>query len=303
MAHTEASMGWGLRYAPHVGYLPPDVELLFRALAGADRAAHVEFAAREGFAGILYPWAAESAAAQRVSVRQALRATGLDCSCVVSAPMSAILDPLWVTAGAAADERALGYVRHALAVAQELGSGILAVLIRGDGTQSTTTQWQRAADRLRASADLAARQGVVLAVEPMIDLPEMLLPTFATAVDFVHHVAHPGVKLIFDTGHVTRMGDPLQSSFVDAYDDIALLQLADMPGRIEPGAGSIEFVPLLAHAMRRGYSGLVDLEHGWSQPGQDAERHGLQLLRRLDQSAQEVLRADQRASRPDRKGR
>ncbi len=90
-------------------------------------------------------------------------------------------------------------------VAQELGSTMLAVLIRGDGTQSTTTQRHRAADRLRASADLAARQGVVLAIEPMIDLPDMLLPTFSAAVDFVHQVSHPGVKLIFDTGHVTRM--------------------------------------------------------------------------------------------------
>lgn len=52
-------------------------------------------------------------------------------------------------------------------------------------------------------------------------------------------------------GHLTRMGDPLLATYVEAYDDIHGLQLADMPGRVEVGAGEIDFVPLLAHALRR----------------------------------------------------
>jgi hydroxypyruvate isomerase len=133
--------------------------------------------------------------------------------------------------------------------------------------------------------DLAAETGVTVGVEPMISLPGMLLRTFAEGVELVRAVHHPAVQLIFDTGHVTAMGDPLTASFIAAYDDICRLQLADMPGRVEPGSGQIDFVPLLAHAIRQGYSGLVDLEHDWATPGEAAERRGIGQLAAIDAAA------------------
>jgi hydroxypyruvate isomerase len=275
---------WALRYAPHVGYVPPD-RLLFRAHAGENRADHVRFAARHGMAGILYPWAGDSPPEERIAVAAALRETGLCCSCVVTSSWSAIMDPIWVAAGSTARLRALDNVRSALRMAKELGSSTLAVLIRSDGATARSVQLGTALDRLREAADEVAKDNMVLAVEPMIELPDMLLRNFEEGVELVRAAAHPAVKLIFDTGHLTQMGDPLVKSYSDAYDDIALLQLADMPGRIEPGAGSLEITELLTHALRRGYGGLVDLEHHWSQPGEEGEQRGLRLLHDLDRRA------------------
>jgi hydroxypyruvate isomerase len=118
-------------------------------------------------------------------------------------------------------------------------------------------------------------------------LPDMLLRSFAEGVELVRAAAHPGIKLIFDTGHVTHMGDSLLPTYVAAYDDICLLQLADMPGRIEVGGGEIDFVPLLTHAIRRGYRGFVDLEHDWSQPGATGERRGIEKLAMIDARARQ----------------
>src|SRR5262249_33309451 len=129
-----------------------------------------------------------------------------------------------------------------------------------------------------------------LAVEPMIALPDMLLRTFAEAVDLIRAAGHPALKLIFDTGHVFDMGDPVSQTYVEAYDDIALLQLADMPGRVAPGTGAIDMVHIIVHAMRRGYSGLVDLEHGWSHPGKAAEQEGLERLAQIEAIATRLLR-------------
>jgi len=279
-------MDWALRYSPHVGYAPAD-RLLFRDLAGSDRAAHVRFAAREGMAGILYPWAVDGPAAERRAVKEALQETGLECSLIVSTPLAAVMEPVWVADGGGAQAKLLGYVTDALRVAKDLGSTNLAVLIRSDGRTAAAVQRRRAIDRLRAAADLAAAEDVVLAVEPMIVLPDMLLRNFADGVELVRAAAHPAIKLIFDTGHVTQMGDPLLSTYVSAYDDVSLLQLADMPGRVEVGGGQIDFVPLLAHAIRRGYGGLVDLEHDWSQPGAAGERRGIEQLATIDARARQ----------------
>lgn len=277
-------MNWSLRYAPHVGYAPAD-RLLFRAHAGHDRAAHVLFAARKGFAGVLYPWAVDSPPEERAAIAAVLRQTGLECSCVVATPLATLVEALWVTDTPEAQSRLLDLVGRALVVSKQLGSTQLAVLLRGDGHTSEPVQRRLAADRLRRVGDLAAAAGVTLGIEPMISLPGMLLGTFAEGVELVRTVNHPAVKLIFDTGHVTAMGEPLTATYIAAYDDICRLQLADMPGRIEPGSGEIDFVPLLAHAIRRGYSGLVDLEHDWAAPGEDAERRGIEQLAAIDAAA------------------
>jgi hydroxypyruvate isomerase len=218
-------------------------------------------------------------------VKAALQETGLECGCIVATPRAAVMESLWVADGADAQARLLDHVTTSLWVAKELGSSSLAVLLRGDGQTAVNVQRRRAIDRLRTTADLAATAGISLAIEPMIVLPDMLLRNFADGVEFIRSVAHPAVKLIFDTGHVTQMGDPLLPTYIEAYDDIGTLQLADMPGRVEPGAGEINFVPLLAHAIHRGYSGLVDLEYHWSEAGEGGERRGIEALAAIDAEA------------------
>ena len=287
-------MDWALRYSIHLGYAPPE-RLLFRALAGTDRVDHVRFAARMGFAGVLYPWATGRSAEERHAVKAALDETGLQCGSIVSTPLAAFtdrVDPVWVAAGMEAQGRMLGYLADAIMVAKDLGSDNLAVLIRSDGQTAPGVQRRRAVDRLRLAADIAASNGMALAIEPMVNLPDMLLRSFAEGVELVRAAAHPSIKLIFDTGHLTRMGDPILSSYVEAYDDIHSLQLADMPGRVEVGAGEIDFVPLLAHALRRGYRGLVDLEHDWLEPGEAAERRAIDRLSAIDARARRLAFGD-----------
>lgn len=280
-------MHWVLRYAPHLGYAPPD-KLLFRELAGPNRENHVRFAAQQGMAGVLYPWAADSPPEERESVRIALQQTNLQCSCIVSVPFSAILDPIWVSGSISAKPDWRQYLQRSIQVAKDLGSGCLAVLIRADPEQSRPHQIRTATDRLRQAADIAASHGLILCVEPMIALPDMLLRTFGEGVDLVRSAAHPALKLIFDTGHVFQMGDPVSTTYIEAYDDIALLQLADMPGRVEPGAGTIDMVQIIAYAIRRGYRGLVDLEHGWSDPSPSGEQEGLSRLAQIEAIATRV---------------
>jgi len=96
---------------------------------------------------------------------------------------------------------------------------------------------------------------------------------------------HPTVRLIFDTSHVQIMDGDLLFHLEQAWEHVAIVQLADNPGRLEPGSGEINFESVLRLLVRLGYQGLVELEYGWQQPGAESERRGLEKLRQLDLTA------------------
>jgi hydroxypyruvate isomerase len=69
------------------------------------------------------------------------------------------------------------------------------------------------------------------------------------------------VTLLFDTYHLTNNGEDLLAC-VDTYGArIGHVQLADSPGRHEPGTGSIDFAAVLAALSGAGYGGLVAAEY------------------------------------------
>lgn len=288
-------MEWVLRYAPHTGYLPHNRTPLFNASAGPDPVDQVRFAAACGMAGVMDPWAIDRTPQQLEAINAALNETGLVCGCVCLTPLERFLQSLWVTE--TEPDELQEHLHRALQVAGGLGSSVLAVLLLEEQGTAPAVQRRRAIDRLRRAGDTVSARGITLAIEPIGGFPGMLLGSFAEAVDLIRQVNHPNVKLIFDTGHLTVMGDPLLESYVNAFPDIAVLQLADMPDRVEPGAGTIDFAPILAHAIAQGYTGLVELEHQWSTPGRDAEERGLEALRRIEVEALALVANSRAVSR------
>lgn len=275
-------MSWTLRYTSHLGYAPPDVPLFRDSVNNVDLVAHIDYAADLGLAGILYPWAVSRSAAERDAVAGAIAERKLECSCIVYAPFEAIQVPLWVDASAQAKRQLEQQIRVAASVARSLHSKMVAVLIKGDNTRDAAEQRACAIDKLRALAPIAMDHGVLLGVEPMIALPDMLLKNVVETRDVIGEVDSPAVRMIFDTGHVQMMDGDVVNRFIECVDQIGLIQLADQPGRVEPGAGEIDFDPILLHAVRQGYTGLVDLEHGWLNATAAGEEEGLRRIRKLD---------------------
>ena len=61
-----------------------------------------------------------------------------------------------------------------------------------------------------------------------------------------------------------------------------MVQIADNPGRLEPGSGEINFATIFRALKVHDYHGLVELEHGWSEPTRACEQRGIETLRRID---------------------
>jgi hydroxypyruvate isomerase len=117
-------------------------------------------------------------------------------------------------------------------------------------------------ENLKRHAEDAARAGLVLLVEPIAEsrIPGLLVNRLEDGLAMVRAVAMPSVRLLFDTGHVAMMGEDVPAALAACGDAIGLLQLADIPGRVDPGLGDLDWAAIARAIGETGYQGLVELE-------------------------------------------
>jgi hydroxypyruvate isomerase len=74
-------------------------------------------------------------------------------------------------------------------------------------------------------------------------------------------VGEPNVALQYDVFHMARMGEDVEAALRAHIDLVAHVQIADLPGRGEPGSGSLDFSALYALLEELGYGGWVSAEY------------------------------------------
>jgi hydroxypyruvate isomerase len=124
-------------------------------------------------------------------------------------------------------------------------------------------QWDTLAGNVGYAARRLREAGRTLLVESVntFDVPGFLLPTTGEALRLIDAAGEPSVRLQFDAYHVARMeGEPAQV-FTDLADRISHLQIADNPGRHQPGSGTTDFAALFSVLDDTGYAGAVGLEY------------------------------------------
>ncbi len=117
-------------------------------------------------------------------------------------------------------------------------------------------------DNLDFAADLLRPKGIVVLIEPLnpIDVPGYLLSSFDVARSILSRRAS-GIGMQFDAYHATRMGLDLIDELDRSLPYVRHVQFADVPGRHEPGTGSVPFADLLS-ALRAGrYAGWLGAEY------------------------------------------
>jgi hydroxypyruvate isomerase len=114
-----------------------------------------------------------------------------------------------------------------------------------------------------------------MVLEPLNTLrnhPGMFLTTSPQAFLVCKAVASPSCKILFDIYHQQITEGNLIPNINAAWDEIAYFQTGDNPGRNEPGTGEINFRNVFKHIHSKGFTGVVGMEHGNSQRGQEGER-------------------------------
>lgn len=136
----------------------------------------------------------------------------------------------------------------------------------------TGAMWLKARDTLARIADLGERESVTFVLENLNEAVDHPRTPFAKADDTIALVAavnHPALKLNLDLYHAQIGEGNLIELCRRALPYIGEIQVADVPGRMEPGTGEINY-PAIARALQAmGYAGTIGLE-AW--PSGDDER-------------------------------
>jgi hydroxypyruvate isomerase len=155
-------------------------------------------------------------------------------------------------------------VEQAIAYAQALGCTRVNCLagIRPESVDSGSAR-ETFLGNLRFAAPRLERAGIQLLIEPINtrDMPGFFLCGTAQALDVIADVGSPNLFLQFDMYHMYMMGEDLGATIDAHIDRIAHMQLADAPGRHEPGTGDIDYRSLIRRIDRAGYTGWIGCEY------------------------------------------
>jgi len=155
-------------------------------------------------------------------------------------------------------------VRAALDYAPALGVERINCLVgkRLDGVPQEE-QWRVLVENLRYAARELGTQGRLLLVEPLntLDIPGFFLNNTRDALRVLSEVGEPNIRLQYDVYHMQRMEGNLALTLQAHLARIGHIQIADNPGRHQPGTGEIRYAFLLGELDRLGYGGFVGLEY------------------------------------------
>jgi hydroxypyruvate isomerase len=131
-----------------------------------------------------------------------------------------------------------------------------------------------AVENLAVAGRAAARIGGTVLVEPVSGAPRYPLRTAADAVGVIDRVAADtgvgNLGLLCDLYHLAVNGNDLDRVIVTYSDRVAHVQIADAPGRHEPGTGTLDLDRYLGALAGGGYAGWVGLEYVPSRGSADS---------------------------------
>jgi hydroxypyruvate isomerase len=183
------------------------------------------------------------------------------------------------------EEDCLATVRQALEMAKRFGTrrvNLLAGMLPAGLPRRRALE--TASATLRRAADLADGTGVQLVIENISPAVAdgYFASTVAESAELLAAANHPGAGMQLDQFHVTMLGgDPVV--VVERYGNaIGHVQIADVPGRHQPGTGHAPIAAFLEKLDQVGYDGYVGLEYvpqgtmdealAWLPPGLRGQR-------------------------------
>ena len=155
-------------------------------------------------------------------------------------------------------------VREAISAARRFGTRRLNALAGIPPAGVSRDEARRTAvANLRAAAPLVAKAGMTLLVEAIntVDMPGYFAATADMAADLVLAADSPNVRLQLDQYHVGMMGDDPRAVLRRYFPLVGHVQIADVPGRHQPGTGQQPIPAFLRDLDDLGYTGSVGLEY------------------------------------------
>jgi hydroxypyruvate isomerase len=128
---------------------------------------------------------------------------------------------------------------------------------------SDAEHWQTLVRNARFAAKEFAKRGLELLIEPInhFDIPGFFLNRSGDTLKLLDEIAEPNVRLQYDVYHAQREEGELVATIGQQLARIGHIQIADNPGRHQPGTGEINFPFLFRRLDELNYPGYIGLEY------------------------------------------
>ncbi|MBB6429502.1 hydroxypyruvate isomerase family protein [Algisphaera agarilytica] len=267
---------FNLLYAPHFG--------MFKHHAGDDLIDQLKFAHSLGFRA----WEDNGMMKRDVATQEKIAATmsELGMTMGVFVAHAGFKDGLYVNGGSEARAFLQQQMREAVEVAKRVNAK-WCTIVPGKFVNNLEWDYQTAnvVDCLRAMAEVCEPEGLVMVLEPLnpwTNHPGLFLTKIPQAYAICEAVNSPSCKILDDLYHQQITEGNLIPNMEKAWKHIAYIQVGDNPGRKEPGTGEINYLNVFADLHRRGFKGIVGMEHGNSVDGKEGELRVINAYRQCD---------------------
>lgn len=241
--------------------LAPNIELLFTEAGDYDD--RVRAASAAGFTAVEMwgPTGADAPAKPKDlrALKAALDETGLQLTAQLSEPRTQFMIP--------PKDHSEFYRKldEGVEIARDLACPRIVV---GSGTgfggSKRHTQLDELVEIYRKATAQIDGSGITLVLEPVntrVDHPGALLDRTSEAVYVARGVDSPYFGILYDLYHSTVEGEDVAAELQNAGNLVRYVQIADAPGRGEPGTGAIDWPAALATLRSSGYEGAIGLEY------------------------------------------
>jgi hydroxypyruvate isomerase len=264
-----------LKYAPSFGQ--------FRAHAGTDLAAQVQFCADEGFTAMF-----DNGLMGRPIEQQELIVRELATRKMALGPFVLSAEfgkKTYVLRDPAIRAEILQKMRDGVETMKRTGC-TQALVVPGRYDESLAWDYQTAnvIDHLRACMEICEPAGLVIVLEPLNpkNHPGLFLSKIPQAYQICKAVHSPSCTIINDMYHQQITEGNIIPNIEAAWDQIAAFHIGDNPGRKEPTSGEINYKNVFKFIHDKGFTGVLGMEHGQSKPGIEGERAVIDAYRACD---------------------
>ncbi|MFK8114586.1 MAG: hydroxypyruvate isomerase family protein [Rubripirellula sp.] len=274
---ASSSERFTMAFAPHFG--------TFAESAGPDLVDQLKFAADHGF----HAW--EDNPMKDRSVEDQNRVAKAMEQLEIKMGVISALKGIWKQVNFAGDDKdardqVVDAMKAAVDVARRVNSKYLTVVLGlEDPKLPLAYQTTNAIELLKRCCDVVEPHGLMMVLEPLntkTNHPGVFLSESPHAFQICRAIDRPSCKILFDIYHQQITEGNLIPNIDRCWGQIGYFQCADNPGRREPGTGEIHYGNVFQHLQRKGYRGIMGMEHKGAIKGPEGEMALIEAYRNVD---------------------
>ncbi len=275
---SETPKKFKLKYAPHFG--------MFRRSAGNDFLDQIQFMADQGFTAMEDNGMMGRPVELQEKIARKMSQLDMTMGVFVAYANFDFKVKTFVTRKRDVREMLVNRMKQAVEVAKRVNAKWCTVV---PGTFENRLEWDyqtaNCIENLKYCAEVCEPSGLVMVLEslnPWRDHPGLFLTRIPQAYQICRAVGSPSCKILDDLYHQQISEGNLIPNMDMAWEEIAYFQMGDNPGRNEPTTGEINYKNIFQHIHKKGFKGVLGMEHGNSKPGKEGEMAVIEAYRACD---------------------